>query len=63
MEADAEDTEEVEEKALCANANANATKKKRRHKKLKSIDSSALLSPSSPEYVVVSPQTKTNKLE
>ena len=53
LEADAEDTEDVEEKTT--------TKKRRRNRKKKSVDSSALLPPCSPEYVVVSPQKPQNK--
>jgi len=48
LEADAEDTEDVEEKTT--------TKKRRRNRKKKSVDLSSLLPPCSPEYVVVSPQ-------
>jgi hypothetical protein len=53
LEADAEDTEDVEEKTT--------TKKRRRNRKKKSVDLSSLLPPHSPEYVVVSPQKPQNK--
>ncbi len=50
-QADAEDTEEEK--------STTTSKKKKRHRKKKSVDLSSLLHPSSPEYVVVSPQKHT----